>query len=163
MTWAPNGCRVKGCLPGSSNFRCMVHARSFAGESAWRTYPPRVKRHCYAQQLSLRLPFAPHYYTTRAAFSMGGFLTSSKSLLEVRSTRSPCRLSFAAIIRHRCVYSRAAIAALANEAVPLNGHGGDHKTEQYQSNDYNLDTPSVRGDNPAYLTARIAQTAQTVV
>ena len=67
MTWAPMGCMLKDSLPGSSNFRCMVHARSFAGESAWRTYPPRVKHANYAQQLSLRLSFVPHYYTTRVA------------------------------------------------------------------------------------------------
>jgi len=44
------------------------------------------------------------------------------------------------------------IAAIAEKAIPLNGHGGNR-----QGNNYNLDIPSIRGDSPEYLTARIAR------
>ena len=47
-----------------------------------------------------------------------------------------------------------AIAAIAEKAMPLNGNG----TNRYNnSNTYESETPSIQGNDPEYLTARIAR------
>jgi len=114
------------------------------GSRSWCLYTANeIRKMLYdKQQLGARLHNYVSAFQERQGWQELGFLTWEDFCVKRLQVRADEVAAAAA----------AQIAAIAEKAIPLNGHGGNR-----QGNNYNLDIPSIRGDSPEYLTARIAR------
>ena len=117
------------------------------GSRSWCLYTANeIRKMLYdKQQLGARLHDYVNAFQERQGWQELGFLTWEEfcvKRLQVKADEVEAE-------------ARARIAAIAEKAQPLAVNGGDRKTEQY--NNRNTDSADRQGNDPEYLTARIAR------
>lgn len=115
------------------------------GSRSWCLYTANeIRKMLYdKQQLGARLHNYVSAFQERQGWQELGFLTWEDFCVKRLQVRADEVESEA----------RARIAAIAEQAKPLNGHGGNRQLDNYQ-----VDIPSIDGGtSPEYLTARIAR------